>query len=250
MNSIKTLFVEIDRPGLEEPLRLMSGHGFSVLRTDNTGRDIYGCAHEGKEYLLFPLSFEQSSRDRLDMSIPASYEEWFMDMVADGAVIRFTTPWGEHVFVGMPEEYQSGSGILRIDGSGGVSVTMDKADPSRRAVARDCEKPHRPEDGAKPHVHDSACSCHGHEHAGHEHCHEHHHGQAPHRHGTGVRVQVSMSDPELADAIRKRTEGLNLLLQQAAAAGLEVNISLTVNRGSDNTPDCPQMSVVKIARSL
>lgn len=57
-----------------------------------------------------------------------------------------------------------------------------------------------------------------------------------------------MDDAALADAIRKRTEGLNLLLRQAAEAGLLVEMALAP--GDENSPACPQLATPKIMKPL
>ena len=131
MNTISTLLIDIEHPGLKEPLRLMCGHGFSALRTDNTGRDIFGFAHEGREYLLFPFSFATDGENRLIMSIPAAYAEWFANMNLNGARIRFASPHGEPLFAFLPKERQSGTGVLAIDDQGVIAVTMDMAGSAR-----------------------------------------------------------------------------------------------------------------------
>lgn len=250
MNDITTLLVDIEHPGLAEPLRLMCGRGFSVLRTDNTGRDIYGFAHEGREYLLVPFSFAADGGNTLIMSIPATYEEWFEGMNMDGARISFASPHGEPLFASLPEEYQSGSGVIGIDGQGVISIAMDKAAPARRAAFRaHCEIGEEKREAKREHG--ATCAC-GHDHqrhGGHEHA-EHEDGHARHQHEQAVRVHVGMSDQELADTIRKRIDGLNLLLKQAAASGLEVEIVLMGNDGADDAPNSPLLAVRKIARLL
>ena len=244
MNDVTTLLVEIERPVPAEPLYLMCGRGFSVLRTDITGRDLYGFAHDGKEYLLFPFSFAKNGGNTLSLNIPSTYEEWFMDMDMNGARIRFASPHGEPLFTHMAEEYRSGSGVLSIDAQGGISVTMDKADPSQPAAH---PLPERGKDQPNAgYAHHSGCAC------GQEHSHDHHaEAHVGHRHEQAVRLHLNMSDHELTDTVRKRVEGLNLLLLQAAVAGLEVDMAFAVNDAEDcDTIECPQLFVKKIARLL
>lgn len=251
MNNITTLLVDIEHPGLAEPLRLMCGRGFSVLRTDNTGRDIYGFAHDGREYLLVPFSFAADGENTLVMTIPATYEEWFGDMNMNGARISFASPHGEPLFVSLPEEYQSGSGVLGIDDRGVISITMDKADPAQRAAFRDrCENGEEKRESGREHGATCACGHDHHGHDGHGPC-DHEDGHARHQHEQAVRVHVGMSDQELADTIRKRIDGLNLLLKQAIASGLEVEIMLMGNNGADgDETSVPLLAVRKIARLL
>lgn len=234
MNATTTLLVDIEHPDLDEPLYLMCGRDFCVLRTDNTGRDIYGFAHEGREYLLAPFSFEAAGDNRLIMALPPSYEEWFTDLGLDGARVRFFSPRGEPLFACLPDEYRSGSGRLDIDDQGRVHVSLDKADPALINASR----PAGPEPA-------SPCAC-GH---GHHHDHDkydHDHGHADHEHEHAVRFQIGMTDQELADAIRKRVDGLNLLLRQAAESGLEVDVALA----KESAPEFPQLAVRKIAKLL
>ncbi len=234
MSTITTLLVDIEHPDLDEPLYLMCGRDFSVLRTDNTGRDIYGFAHEGREYLLAPFSIETADENRLIMTLPASYEEWFAGLGLDGARIRFSSPHGEPVFAHLPDEYRSGSGLLGIDDQGRIHISLDKADPA-------CIRANRP---ARPKP-ASPCAC------GHDHHHNHDerspaHEHTDHQHEHRVRFQIGMTDQELADTIRKRVDGLNLLLRQAAESGLEVDVALA----TEAAPEFPQLTVRKIARLL
>ena len=234
MSTITTLLVDIEHPDLDEPLYLMCGQDFCVLRTDNTGRDIYGFAHEGREYLLVPFSIEMADENRLLMTLPASYEEWFAGLGLDGARIRFSSPHGEPVFAHLPDEYRSGAGLLGIDDQGRIHITLDKADPALIRVNRPT--------GPKP---ASPCAC------GHDHHHEHDgtppaHEHTDHQHEHRVRFQIGMTDQELADTIRKRVDGLNLLLRQAAESGLEVDVTLA----TEAAPEFPQLAVRKIARLL
>ena len=235
MSAITTLLVDIEHPDLDEPLHLMCGQNFCVLRTDNTGRDIYGFAHEGKEYLLAPFSLEAAGENRLLMTLPASYEEWFTGLGLDGAHIRFFSPHGEALFAHLPDEYRSGSGLLGIDGQGRIHISLDKADPALIRASRPANS-----EPAGP------CAC------GHKHHHTHD-GLPPsglehadHQHEHRVRFQIGMTDQELADTIRKRVDGLNLLLRQAAESGLEVDVALAAK----TTPAFPQLAVRKIARLL
>ena len=251
MNNISTLLVDIEHPGLTEPLRLMCGREFSVLRTDNTGRDIYGFAHQGREYLLVPFSFAADGENTLAMTIPPTYEEWFMDMNMDGARISFASPHGEPLFVSLTEEYQSGSGVLGIDDQGGISITMDKADPARRAAFRArCGNGEEKREAGREHGAPCACGHDHHGHDGHGPC-NHEDGHAHSQHEKAVRVHVGMSDQELADTIRKRIDGLNLLLKQAIASGLEVDIMLMGDSGtSSDATSAPLLAVRKVARLL
>lgn len=234
MNATTTLLVDIEHPDLDEPLYLMCGRDFCVLRTDNTGRDIYGFAHEGKEYLLAPFSFEAAGENSLLMTLPASYEEWFAGLGLDGARIRFSSPHGEPLFTRLPDEYRSGSGRLGIDDKGRIHISLDKADPASARANRPA--------GPKP---ASPCACghdHHHDHDGHHPAREH----AEHQHEHSVRFQIGMTDQELADTIRKRVDGLNLLLRQAAESGLEVDVTFA----AETAPGLPQVAVRKIARLL
>lgn len=234
MSAITTLLVDIEHPDLDEPLHLMCGRDFCVLRTDNTGRDIYGFAHEGREYLLAPFSFETAGENRLLMTLPASYEEWFAGLGLDGARIRLFSPHGESAFPHLPDEYRSGSGRIGIDDQGRVHISLDRADPASI-------QPNRPA-APKP---ASLCACghdHHHGHDGRHHDHEH----TDHQHEHQVRFQIGMTDQELADTIRKRVDGLNLLLRQAAESGLEVDVA----PATEAAPGFPQLAVRKIARLL
>lgn len=251
MNRAATLLMDIEHPGLTEPLRLMCGCGFSLLRTDSTGRDIYGFAHQGREYLLVPFSFATDGENRLIMTLPAMYEEWFENMNVSGARIHFASPHGEPPFAALAGEYQSGSGMLDIDGQGVVRITMDRADPALHASDRACGGRTEESEEARS-GHSETCAC-GHRHqdsggsgpaapAG---------GHAQHHHEQAAIIRVSMNDQELAGAIRKRTDGLNLLLKQAAASGLEVELAFIRNNEADyDAPGHPLLAVKKIARPL
>ncbi|MDR2489290.1 MAG: hypothetical protein LBD42_07350 [Desulfovibrio sp.] len=250
MNSITTLLVDIEHPDSSGRLQLMCGSGFSLLRTDATGRDIYGFTHEDREYLLIPLSFAIHADNRLAMTIPTLYEEWFADMRMDGARIRFTSPHGEPLFAALPEEYRSDSGVLRIDADGTVFIIMDKADPAhnaKRVPERESYHEARRDDASASAGHSRAR---GHGHHGHVGC-----GHSSHKAGSRTPspsyALISMSDQELADTIRKRVERLNMLLKQAAAAGLDVDILLAPGCKSENdTAGHPLLTVRGISRSL
>jgi hypothetical protein len=134
MENGMTLLMDIEHPESSGRIRLMCGPGFSFLRTDATGRDIYGFVHKGVEYLLLPLSFTISENNVLLMTIPAQYEEWFAQMRLHGARIRFSSPCGEPPFVAMPEECRSNSGVLRIDDEGVIAIVMDRTDATKNAT--------------------------------------------------------------------------------------------------------------------
>ena len=136
-----TLLIDIEHHSQAEPLRLMCGSDFEVLRTDATGLEIYGKSHQGKEYLLFPLHFHPLEAGVLAVRIPAEYHEWFMDRGMDGARIIFSTPHGSPFFPDMPEEYHSSTGYLRIKDASSMRVELD------RAAARE---PGEPEQIAEP----------------------------------------------------------------------------------------------------
>lgn len=258
MNTVTTLLVDIEHPDAAEPLRLMCGRDFTVLRTDNTGRDIYGFAHEDQEYLLVPFSFETTGENTLAMRLPASYEEWFMDLNVNGARIRLRSPHGESLFTHMPAEYRSGTGVLNIDQEGRIAVTIDRTDPAHCAApGRSVTAGNREKVQFQQFVsqsgggHSASCAC-GHDHSSHGgHSDAGQEAHSRHQHEHTIRVHVGMSDPELADTIRKRVDGLNLLLQQACSAGLEVDLSFALC-SKDNTisPECPQLTVNRIAKLL
>lgn len=215
MSAQKALLMEISYPHSDEALYLMSGHGFEVLRTDNTGREIYGVAHEGREYLFFPFSFKPLDAGILTICMPQEYEESCLDHRADGARIIFSAQHGTPFFADMPEEYQTNTGIIRIEKNGEMRVLLDKA--------KEVEPPSA----------QSACSC-GHDHA---HAHEHHHDDAC---GCAAPKQT---DEQLAALLREKATALNLALRQAADAGLLTTLELTEEK-------CPKVRIVQILRSL
>lgn len=253
----RTLLLEITHPDENEPLRLMCGHGFDVLRTDNTGREIYGLQHEGEDYLLFPLAVDRHDDNALAVTFPAAYGEFFDGWRTHGARVLLKSPHGIPYFPGIAEQFQSGRGMMRKDGEGGLTVILDPAEPGRAAKpspegerehdGRDQSQaarsghgghhthpPHGRNHGGEPHEHGPGCAC------GHD------HGDEPHEHG--MRERLILDDASLADAIRKRAEGLNLLLRQAADAGLVVEMSLEPSGQSGEA--CPQLSAPKIMKLL
>ena len=214
MSNGKTFLMAIERPETEESLFLMCGQGFTVLRTDVAGRDIYGFLHCGREYLLMPLGFSYVGEDALRMIAPASYEEWLWDMLIDGARIQLFSPYGEHLFTDSPEPFSTCSGILKRSGEGEYLISLDK-DISHISFPRQEPLPYiRSQDAGE-----DACSC----------GHHHHHGGEDH-HATHNNTPLAKhleytKDAALAQAICTRVEELNSLLDRATAVGLECELS-------------------------
>lgn len=218
-----TLLIEIDHPELSEPLCLMSGSTFEVLRKDMTGLEIYGMTHQGKEYLLFPMEFRPLDAGILGLGMPSEYREWFLERNVEGARIVFGAPHGTPFFPDMPEEYRSSAGTLRLTPTGEFKVELDRVEPGGHAFGHDEE------------CGDGPCSC-GHDHPhvhGHasEHAHKRKHGHEC-AHGHDEAAPHAMSDKDLANAIRVRARALNELLDLAHKAGLVVELALEPDSGS------------------
>ena len=201
-----TLFIDIEHPERAEPLCLMCGSGFEVLRTDATGVEVYGKSYRGKDYLLFPLDFSPVDAGVLAVGVPSEYQEWFMERGMDGARVVFSTPHGAPFFSDMPEEFHSSAGYLRVKDAAAIHIELDRLEPGATAQ--------------------ETCAC-GHEHAAAaEHCtaracgHEAHGGQAAHG------GHEARSDRELAGRIRDAAKELNVLLDIAAREGLLVRLAL------------------------
>jgi hypothetical protein len=196
-----TLLIDIEHDKYTEPLRLMCGSDFEMLRTDATGLEIYGKSHQGKEYLLFPLHFRPLDAGVLAVRIPAEYHEWFMDRGMDGARIIFSTPHGSPFFPDMPEEYHSNTGYLRIRDASSIRVELDRLEPDLYRAARESGEPEQTSGQ----------------------------GQA-----SGPENTVS-AERELAEAVRAKAAELNALLGLAADAGLLVRLAL---EGDGNGRPC------------
>lgn len=232
MSDHTTLLIEIYSPDAAEPVCLMNGRGFDVLRKDSTGQEVYGLAHQGKEYLLFPLDFRPLDAGKLAVIIPSEYEDWFFDATVEGARIVFSSTHGTPFFAEMPEEYHSNTGILRFDGSGKATVLLDRVTQDRN---------------------EADCAC-GHEHA---------HGHAPHDScGCGQHSRSSLSFPparvtqeeserEIAQKIRESAKELNVFLQRAAEVGLVVEADMEhVRAATPKAQDCLQIHITGVLKPL
>jgi hypothetical protein len=227
MSDKHALLMEIHLPDADEPLRLMSGQGFEALRTDNTGREIFGLAHNGQDYLFFPFSFRPLDAGVLSMNLPPEYDEHCLGENPDGARIVFGSTNGTPVFAAMPEEYHSSSRTQRQDANGAIRVLLDKVDPHQ--VTRD-------HDG-------DGCAC-GHHHAGKPEVkaaagEDHPHDRQEHGHGP-------IPDADLAALLRKKARELNAALALASEAGLSARLAVVESDESNG----PQVRVVSVARML
>lgn len=230
-----SLLLEIFREAAAEPLRLMCGQDFDVLSTDTAGNEVYGKQHEGEDYLFFPLSFRPLDAGLLGLDFPASCREYLLEHMKDGARIVFKAVHGTPFFAEMPEEYWSNAGILHLK-EDAITIRLDTTDakPSRPSAPCACGHEHKP--GGRPaHVHAPAlrhegrhggnCAC------GHTHGHAHEapvsreHG-AEHGHLPSRAPSRTDGDTALAADLRAKAEELNLLLAAAAAAGLEVRLTV------------------------
>lgn len=223
------MFIDIRRPDHDEPLLLMCGSDFEILRTDKTGLEIYGKAHNGREYLLFPISFKALDAGVLEVRVPTEYREWFMERCMDGARIEFGTPHGRPFFPDMPEEYCSSSGYLRIDGEGMTRVELDRLEPGDFPPEHDdfepggCSCGHSHKEETPP---AASCGC---------------EGISGHGHGLDV---------ELAGAIRAAAEELNALLRAASAAGVSARLTLDGAPDESGVPVTQRVRVSAIFRQL
>jgi hypothetical protein len=248
------LLMEIHLPEADEPLRFMSGQSFEALRNDPTGREVYGLAHKGQDYLFFPFSFRPLDAGVLAMQLPPEYDDHCLGDNPDGARIVFGSTQGMPCFPDMPDEFQSNTGVLQLDPSGNLRVLLDKIDPARKeqepAFGQGGSEPAKPAPGkpateacgcghdqAKPHEQQAdPCGC-GHHH--HDHHHHHHHEA----HGP-----VPIADTELAALLREKAEELNAILFLAARAGLITELALDDNKDDPAAP--PHVRLSKIARPL
>jgi hypothetical protein len=245
-----TLFIDIEHPEQTETLRLMCGSDFEVLRTDNTGLEIYGKAHRGREYLLFPLDFRPLDAGVLSVRLPAEYAEWFLERGIDGARISFSTAHGSPMFAEMPEEYWSSAGFLRIDNPASIRVELDKVEPGSAAGAHgECgcghsHAEHADLHGARPDARfgENPCAC-GHDHgpAG---------RQAADSGQDEPEETRGYSDRDMAEAIRAQTEALNELLRGAARMGLLVDLTLEREDGGAECGSCQRIHTAGIFRPL
>ena len=111
-----TLFLmEIFHPEHEESVCLMSGKGFEVLRVDKTGREIYGCSHGNKEYLLFPMTLGIVENGVLSVSASYEYDESCLDRKADGSRGVLSSPHGLPFLSDTQKKPLSATGVLRVD---------------------------------------------------------------------------------------------------------------------------------------
>jgi hypothetical protein len=256
------LLMEIHLPEADEPLRFMSGQSFEALRDDPTGREVYGLAHKGQDYLFFPFSFRPLDAGVLAMQLPPEYDDHCLGDNPAGARIVFGSTQGLPCFPDMPDEFQSNAGVLQLDPSGNLRVLLDKVDPARKgqgAFGAGGSEPAKPEP-RKPAT--EACGC-GHDHArprekqadpcdcGHHHHdrrHHHHHPHHHHHHNHDAHGPVPIADTELAALLREKAEELNAILFLAARAGLITELALDDAKGDPAAP--PQVRLTRIARPL
>ncbi len=125
MSGTNVLLMEISHESSSEPLRLMTGRDFYKLRQDESGREVYGFAHEGGEYLLFPLAFQKKSDGVLALDMPACEEHLFSGR--DGHRVVFKSPNGDPYFSFMSEEFHTCTGVLRLDADNMVFIELDSA---------------------------------------------------------------------------------------------------------------------------
>lgn len=243
MTANATLLIDIERPDAAASVSLMCGRDFTVLRTDSTGRDVYGLAHNDREYLFFPMEISMKEEGCLLLGIPAGYEGEILDSLVDGARIEFSSVRGVPYFAGMPEEYQSSSGIIRVDESGALHVHLDKLEPGAPVPL-----PQEVQDDMAA----DACGCGGHQHGiasspDHECCGRHgHHQQGLSDDKVFLDVYLKdLPDAKLASLIRKEASELNALLAIAKRAGLLAEITLEPDGGEDGALKIAVNRIVK-----
>jgi len=185
-----TLLIDIEHDQHAKPLRFMCGSDFEMLRTDATGREIYGKSHQGKEYLFFPLQFQPLEAGVLAVRISGEYHEWLMEYDLDGARIIFSTPHGGPGFPDLPEEYRSSTGYLRVKDASSMRVELNQRELGRRDPDLFMAAPEsgEPEQASEP--------------------------------------EKIFTERELAEAVRAKATELNSLLGLAAEAGLLVQLAL------------------------
>lgn len=247
--SNKTLLMEIQYADSSESLYLMTGQGFEMLREDKGGRELYGVRHKGREYLFFPFSFKAVEAGVLSLHMPPEYEESCLDRKADGARIVFRSLHGVPFFPEMSEEFQSNTGIIRMDASGLVHVHLDRAGEGETLPEADEST-------------GDVCGCgHHHSHAGGHHaehmygghhCEEGHHDHHGEHHCCGHGrhgAHHHHADEALAAQLREAADNLNKVLGQAFDAGLIIRLGLD-SHGERKRDECPQVVISQIARPL
>ncbi len=218
-----TLLIDIEHPEQAEALRLMCGADFEVLRVDATGLEVYGKAHQGKDYLFCPLAFRPAEAGFLAVHMPSEYEEWFMERGVDGARVVFSTPQGRACFPDMPEEYRSNAGYLRVGKDAALHVELDRLEPGTKDWSRPCEEeaapgkddtaPLSPCENAPAPETNASCACAA------------MHATVQGEHAEATAGQAA-ADRKLAAGIRAAAEELNALLNRAAQQGLLLRLSL------------------------